>query len=866
MIKAKLTGPMLRVDGKQAIDFLRWLEPTGVTAVYMLTDKGMVYRTVNPESITPVLLAGFNTYYQPARVDPSVGRKKASKEGLLSTQFHHVDIDPRKGADPATEQDRILRVLDVERPKDVPIPSAVIFSGRGYQALWRLKQPLPLPEYLAAVEAANLWVMKKLGAPAGTHNVDRLLRLPGSWNALDDRKIGDGYKPCTAEVVWLNEHTYNLEDFGQASVTTKPTALPPPGVSEVTANPREVSAEDLANLKLPRRIEWLIANGHPAAKLDEYTLDFGKPEKSPDDRNVWVLDVACALVRCGVPDDMALGILLDKDWGISAHNLDQKQPVPYARRQLARAKAFVAQDAKKEAFDLKTDPLVGAPKKVKTAIKGWRKDGTTEDEDIIVRWLIERLGTDEAKKVVESQLGAHYLAAFPRPGKDTINGKNLPEMVSATLKKVPHIKTCENEIYVYENGKYRHCTTTEFYIMVQDALRNYEVVTGVKDPKIGLHQFHVDEIAKHFLRAHNTERCADDVILFRNGYLRGGQFHASDPSIFVTGGPDCNYDPSATCPEWEKFLAAQWQDDPDSIALLQEMLGLFMVDDMSRQAAFLMIGPPRSGKGLIIQIIKKIIGNEYFGSFSLSNLSSDFGLESMIGKTVAAAADVRGPFDQKTKARAREVILGITGGDDQSVNRKGKSIITTSLRVRFIVSFNEEEDAKSVLIDGKGAIAARLRTLKTTTSFTGREDPTLLGKLELELPGIANWACKGLERLRTKGFTTNAATRAIREMTQRTTVREFLDEMPITGLPSRAPVVWQTYKFWSEKRGIKPAPLNWFVTQLKDADPEIKYTDNQVRCSEKTCNARFRLLYKGMAPADRSVGCEVHEKHDDGEF
>jgi P4 family phage/plasmid primase-like protien len=846
----------MRVDGKVAYEFLQWLG-NGRASVYMLTSGGMVYRTVNEESITQVLLAGNNTYYSAAICDPKVNRK-AKKEALLSTHFLHVDIDPLKGADPAKEQERIMRLLEIDRPSDVPQPSAVVFSGRGYQALWKLKKDVKLPENEEAIEAANIWLMKRLGAPAGTHNTDRLLRLPGSWNPLDEKKIRDGYTPAQAELVYMNDHAYDLDEFGRAQTKAQQEQIEA-SADEIIAKPRMISAEELETLKLPRRIEWLIARGNPARHLKEYEQDYGKCDKDPNDRNVWVLDVVCNMVRKGVPDDIMLGVLLDPEWGISAHCLDQKTPEPYARRQVARAKAFVAKDKPREEFDLKTDELIGAPKKVKKAIQEWRKTALLDDEDAVIQWLAGKLGP-KAKGVVQTQLGEKYVPLLPKIDKPTINGKNLPEMVAAVTNKIPHIKCCENELYLYENGKYRHCPTVEFNVLVQRVLSEYVVVTGMgtKDPKVGLHQHHVDEITKHFLRNNDTERSDDGVILFRNGYLKDGQFYPSDPSVFLTGGPDCDYVPTATCPEWETFLQSQWQEDPASINLLQEMMGLLMTDDVSRQTCFLLVGPPRSGKGITIRMIERMIGSEYFASFSMTNLASDFGLESFIGKTVAAAADIRGPFDSKTKAKARELILGISGGDAQSINRKGKTILTTTLRVRLVMSFNELEDARAVLIDGKGATASRLKTLLMTQSFAGREDVGLEKRLAAELPGIVNWAIKGLERLRAQGFTNNDATQAIREATKQTTVKDFTDEYTIE-YPCKPSEIWAVYNTWASERGIKAAPLNWFTSQIRDADADVKYTEHQQRCCVSSCNNRFRLLYKGDKPEDRSLPCKTHE-------
>ena len=97
-----------------------------------------------------------------------------------------------------------------------PAPAAIIDSGNGVQALWRLAQPITLPEpvtvegrlffiYLqetqAVIDDAEGRVkalMETLNSAAGTQNIDRILRLPGTINLPNAKKLKDGRAPCLA--------------------------------------------------------------------------------------------------------------------------------------------------------------------------------------------------------------------------------------------------------------------------------------------------------------------------------------------------------------------------------------------------------------------------------------------------------------------------------------------------------------------------------------------------------------------------------------------------------------------------------------------------------------------------------------------
>lgn len=330
--------------------FFTWLKPPFLSVYTIEPDGKLAFRS----GTTPLrqLLDEYKNTYFSVAVPVGGLRKKALKSELVSTQFVHVDLDPVDGQDPLKEQDRLLDVVTEGRPKDVPPPSCIIASGRGIQALWKLKEPCPLPQKIYDIESINLWLIDRLNAPPGTHNVDRILRVPGSWNALDQKKINKGYLPRLAHLIEVNTNEYTLEDFGRwAEPAIKTDDVPyVAATDDITDVPVRVA--DLGKydkIKLPLRIKWLIAYGTPADHLDDYVRDFGPipGNRNPGDRSAWLYDVVCNMLRFGVDRGEILGIITDKAWGISGHCLDQKDPDRAARRQLARALRTVQRDAPK---------------------------------------------------------------------------------------------------------------------------------------------------------------------------------------------------------------------------------------------------------------------------------------------------------------------------------------------------------------------------------------------------------------------------------------------------------------------------------------------------------------------------------------
>jgi predicted P-loop ATPase len=287
-------------------------------------------------------------------------RKKAKATDVAALTYLHVDIDPRKWSaevlvDKAAyldeERVRILSLLREGRPAGIPKPTAIVFSGGGYQAFWKLVEPLPLDGSQEAAEQAKLWNLgleRQFGSADSCHNIDRIMRLPGTINLPTEKKRDSGRVPTPAALVEADwSLAYSLSDFDPAS----PTPTAPRAANENTAKGVTVDVSgplvqfvDVHDLDkhtadgkpLEDRIKRIIQDGYD--ELDD------RPNSKPrGDRSRWVLHATCALVRRGVADNAILSVLLDRGFRISDHIYDQKVGAEkYAVRQVKRAKEKVA--------------------------------------------------------------------------------------------------------------------------------------------------------------------------------------------------------------------------------------------------------------------------------------------------------------------------------------------------------------------------------------------------------------------------------------------------------------------------------------------------------------------------------------------
>lgn len=259
---------------------------------------------------------------------------KASKEDVARMSWLHTDLDPRAGEDHEEERARILKVLTNFKPQ----PTVITDSGGGYQGFWKL-EPDPKLEINGIVskaqelEAYNIQIERLLGAD-NTHNVDRIMRIPGTINVPTSRKLKKGRKPTLARLVeWNEEALYRIDQFTPAvRVQTKE-----PGLSggqpkvRITGNVPAVGTEELR--------EWARANGKT---INEHTLAVIATGQDPLDpskyasRSEALFAVCCALVRAEVPEEMIFAVITGPN-EIAASVREKRGWEAYAVRQIERA-------------------------------------------------------------------------------------------------------------------------------------------------------------------------------------------------------------------------------------------------------------------------------------------------------------------------------------------------------------------------------------------------------------------------------------------------------------------------------------------------------------------------------------------------
>jgi putative DNA primase/helicase len=206
------------MSASEAFMFLQSLRPGGPWVLTAITPDGTTetitaHDAARVDAFVSANIGRRNIYYSlnPTRTPMS---SKATKKDIAAVEYLHADLDPNDSESTDAAKARYLeRIAACERHA-----TALVDSGNGIQGLWKLETQVVLdsPERIADVEARTKALTLRLGGKAGTQNVDRILRLPGTVNMPNEKKRSAGRVECPARLIEFNGATHPLDAFPRA--------------------------------------------------------------------------------------------------------------------------------------------------------------------------------------------------------------------------------------------------------------------------------------------------------------------------------------------------------------------------------------------------------------------------------------------------------------------------------------------------------------------------------------------------------------------------------------------------------------------------------------------------------------------------
>lgn len=218
------------------------------------------------------------------------------------------------------------------------------------------------------------------------------------------------------------------------------------------------------------------------------------------------------------------------------------------------------------------------------------------------------------------------------------------------------------------------------------------------------------------------------------------ELHPHDPNRMAFAGLAVGWDPGATCPTFDRWLAEMCGSQAED---LLEALGLVLVPWCGQRKVPFLIGPSRSAKGTVLRLLEAIIGDRYRSAVTLHELSSSrFATANLFGKVLNSAGDLS---DHHIDDLAMFKML--TGDDSVSAERKFRDSFVFRNTALFVFSANQPPTVS----ENSRAYLTRVRPYLFPHSFEGREDPTIEAAMMGELPGILVRLVEGARRWLDRG-------------------------------------------------------------------------------------------------------------------
>jgi putative DNA primase/helicase len=310
--------------------------------------------------------------------------------------------------------------------------------------------------------------------------------------------------------------------------------------------------------------------------------------------------------------------------------------------------------------------------------------------------------------------------------------------------------------------------------------------------------------------------------------LRTREFGAHNPDFLMTRLFGAAYDPAATCPRFESFMADVLPDESIR-SYVQRALGYSLLGDVDQRAMFLIYGPSGTGKSTLMETMRVL-----FADYGTTAAAGTFRARGRDSAPTNDLHDLRG----KRFVTTSETAEGATYDEDTLKRLTGRDRI----RTRELYQSNQEWTPECALWlatnhppkfnSDDDAIWKRAKLIPFLTQFGEAEVADMARSvLAPEASGILNWVLAGLAQYLEVGLDEPAAVRdaATEQRRQVDSVARFLDDKLAEGVLVEAPgqtikgtELHAMYLEWSHGSGERGLGSRRFGNRLGSMRPHLE--------------------------------------------
>jgi len=442
--------------------------------------------------------------------------------------------------------------------------------------------------------------------------------------------------------------------------------------------------------------------------------------------------------------------------------------------------------------------------------------------------LLANVGPEKVLELIE---GADFESA------DADDGVSVHQIAEAITGRHRFARDAGGRLYIFRGGTY-HADGAAF---VRQQVKHLMDRMGTAS-KWTSHK--AEEVVKNIeLDAPALwDRPKTDVVNVLNGLLevatRSLKPHSADFLSPVQ--IPVKFDPSARCPNWDKFIADVFPGDSEAIAW--EIPAWLMTPDTSIQKAILLTGDGANGKSTYLRAVLGFVGRQNVAAISLHRLENDrFSVARLVGRLANICPDL--PSEDLSST---SVFKAITGGDAILAERKFEESFEFVPFTRLIFSANHAPKSQ----DASSAFFRRWIVVPFERTFHSG-DPGTIPRDQLdstladpnELSGVLNKALEALASIRSHGLSESESTRRALDEFRQTTdpVAVWLDRHTVLEPEALIPAdrLWQDYNQDCVAKGrptVSKTALGRAIAQLR---PTIEKR-------QRTINGRLSWCYVGI--------------------
>lgn len=345
---------------------------------------------------------------------------------------------------------------------------------------------------------------------------------------------------------------------------------------------------------------------------------------------------------------------------------------------------------------------------------------------------------------------------------------------------------------------------------------------------------------------------ADPMLLgVANGVLdlRTCELMRPTSSLRITKRCPVAFDPGATAPILEAFIARITQSDPPLAKFLQRLAGYMLTGEVNEQCFAFLYGLGRNGKTTYAEMLFWLLGDYavvlptatlMMGKRDPGACSPDLML--LKGRRLALASEL-----EESARFAEAAIKSMTGGDTMTARNPYGTFASWTPTHKLMIVGNH----RPVISGGDHGIWRRVRLIPFSEIISDSEcDSTLPEKLRTEGAGVLNWALAGLRNWQHQELNPPASVKAAVAAyhSDMDILGEWLDDQTEADPSARTEtaVLYRAYSRWAKDSGwTRPMTRNSFGRRLTDRGITTSKASNGNKCANG-----IRLNAEGQRAAD----------------